>query len=190
MLTGLGEKPRQEDIEYLEARLPTTATLAKRITLKGRESTISALLRNESRTVQQVAEDTLESQEDISAAASSLAVEGLVKINGIDSTLREEVESFLAIAKICIDSPIEFRVHELQIFCKGFGPSAYSFHPIEIPCVLFRRGGRDGFKVVVLVASMLQMGNKWGRCNLSKYRRTHSGTGSKKPKSWEDSEKT
>jgi hypothetical protein len=119
LLTGLGEKPRQEDIEHLEARLSTTATLAKRITLKGRESTISALLRNERRTVQQIAEDTLESHEDISAAASSLAVEGLIKINGTDLTLRAEIESFLAIAKISIDSPIELTFMKSRFFAKG-----------------------------------------------------------------------
>ena len=119
LLTGLGEKPRQEVLEYLLQRLPGNFQVNKRISLGGRESVVTVLLRSETRTVTEIATEAMESQNDIAAAVASLQSEGLVQVIADKVSLRNEIDAFVAITKMSFASK-----HEVELMKSKFYATA------------------------------------------------------------------
>jgi tetratricopeptide (TPR) repeat protein len=105
-LTGLATPPRREDVEYLEARV-TVADKTRRISFAGRESVIGLLLREGECPISEVASKTGQSAEDVEAVTTSLAAEGLIRIDDGRASLRREIDAVSAIARLCLGSEMQ-----------------------------------------------------------------------------------
>jgi tetratricopeptide (TPR) repeat protein len=105
--TSRGDVPRDDETEYLAARVKHPAPHARRVRLHGREAIVGDLLRHEQRTRQQLADDTLQSIEDVSSAVASLLSDGVAAVKGEAVSLRLEFDAFTQLVKMSLGNADE-----------------------------------------------------------------------------------